>query len=398
MSKPAKIDPRLTEFATVRQLEYIDAINSTGSMRAAAKKLGVAKNAVQESMSRLKASAAARGYSPDHAMTRTVPDGFKLARVSTNYKADGSIGQQWVIGAPDAERQREIMQAAFEAMAQDLPRVKPIAAPKMTNAKLANLFTLTDAHVGALCWHRENLAPNGDWDLSIAERVLTGCFEHMVNASPAARVGIVAQLGDFLHSDGMGLIEGRTPTSGHVLSQDGRFPKVVQTAIRILRRVIDFALAKHEKVIVLMAEGNHDLASSIWLRAMFKALYENEPRVEVIDSELPYYVYQHGKTMLAWHHGHLKRNDHLPLLFAAQFPKVWGETERRIAHVGHRHHVEEKEHSGMSVVQHSTLASRDGYAARGGWMSERQCTAITYHADFGQVCRNTVTPEMLEVA
>jgi hypothetical protein len=331
-------------------------------------------------------------------MTRTVPDGFKVARVSTNYKADGSVGQQWVIGAPDAERQREIMQAAFAAMAAELPRVKPIAGPRVTNAKLANLYTLTDSHVGALCWHRENLDPNGDWDLAIAERTLSGCFEHMVNASPTARTGIVAQLGDFLHSDGMGLIEGRTPTSGHVLSQDGRFQKVVQTAIRILRRVIDFALQKHDRVVVLLAEGNHDLASSVWLRAMFKALYENEPRVEVIDSELPYYVYQHGATMLAWHHGHLKKNDQLPILFASQFPKVWGETSKRYAHTGHRHHVEEKEHSGMSVFQHSTLVSRDAYAARGGWMSERQCTAITYHADFGQVSRHTVTPEMLEAA
>jgi hypothetical protein len=60
--------------------------------------------------------------------------------------------------------------------------------------------------------------------------------------------------------------------------------------------------------------------------------------------------------------------------------------------------VEEKEHAGMMVVQHSTLASRDAYAARGGWMSERQCTAITYHTEFGQVCRSTVTPEMLAVA
>jgi hypothetical protein len=283
-------------------------------------------------------------------------------------------------------------------MAEELPRAEPMKAPALTDAKLASVYTLTDSHVGAMCWHRENLDPNGDWDLSIAERTLVGCFEHMVNASPAARVGIVAQLGDFLHSDGMGLIEGRTPTSGHILDQDGRFSKVVQTAIRILRRVVSFALLKHERVVVLMAEGNHDLASSVWLRAMFKALYENEPRVEVIDSELPYYVYQHGKTMLAWHHGHLRKNDQLPLLFAAQFPKVWGETARRYAHTGHRHHFEEKEHSGMSVVQHSTLATRDAYAARGGWMSDRQCTAITYHTDYGQVCRNTVTPEMLQVA
>lgn len=389
------IDPKLIEFATPRQIEFIEAIEKHGGFRKAAKALGVAKSTITEGINRLKAAAARRGYAPGNNMNRTVPDGFQLARVSTNYKADGTVGQQWVIGTPDAERQREIMQAAFAAMAAELPREKPAAAPMMTNAKLANLYTLTDSHVGMLAWNKENLDPNGDWDLTIAERVLTGCFEHMVNASPAARVGIVAQLGDWLHSDGL---EAVTPTSRHLLDQDGRFPKVVQAAIRILRRVVNFALARHEKVIVLMAEGNHDLASSVWLRAMFKALYEDEPRVEVIDSELPYYVYQHGATMLGWHHGHLKKNDQLPILFASQFPKVWGDTTKRYAHTGHRHHVEEKEHSGMTVIQHSTLASRDAYAARGGWMSERQCTAITYHADFGQVCRNTVTPEMLEAA
>ena len=389
------IDPKLIEFATVRQIEYIKAIEEHGSARKAAKALGLAKSAVTEAMARLRAQAARQGYSPAHDMTRTVPDGFQVKGVSTYYDKDGKAAGQWVKSSVDEQRQREMMQAAFETMAAELPRLRPVAAPRVTNAKLANLYTLTDSHVGALCWHRENLAPNGDWDLSIAERTLTGCFEHMVNASPAARVGIVAQLGDFLHSDGL---EAKTPTSGHILDQDGRFPKVVQTAIRILRRVIGFALQKHERVIVLMAEGNHDLASSVWLRAMFKALYEDEPRVEVIDSELPYYVYQHGSTMLAWHHGHLKKNDQLPILFAAQFPKVWGDTSKRYAHVGHRHHVEEKEHSGMSVIQHSTLSSRDAYAARGGWMSERQCTAITYHADFGQVSRHTVTPEMLAAA
>jgi hypothetical protein len=128
---------------------------------------------------------------------------------------------------------------------------------------------------------------------------------------------------------------------------------------------------------------------------MFQALYENEPRIQVIDSELPYYVYQHGETMLAWHHGHLSKNNALPILFASQFPKVWGSTVKRYAHCGHRHHVEEKEHSGMTVIQHSTLAARDAYASRGGWMSERHVTSITYSDKYGQVARNTVTPEML---
>lgn len=394
MKKPI-IDTKLIEFANVRQIEFIEAIEKHGGIRQAARALSISRATIRSAIDRLKAHAASRGYSPDHNMTRTVPDGFKVARVSTNYRDDGTIGQQWVIGTPDAERQREMMLAAFEAMASELPRVAPVNPPAITNDKLVNLYTLTDSHVGMLAWEKENLDSLGNWDLSIAERTLTGCFEYMVEAAPAAQVGIVAQLGDWLHSDGLAAV---TPTSGHLLDQDGRFPKVVQAAIRILRRVVNMALVKHAKVVILMAEGNHDLASSVWLRALFRALYENEPRVHVIDSELPYYVYQHGKTMLAWHHGHLRKNDQLPILFASQFPAIWGATTKRYAHTGHRHHVEEKEHSGMTVIQHSTLASRDAYASRGGWMSERQCTAITYHSEFGQVCRNTVTPEMLEAA
>ena len=147
---------------------------------------------------------------------------------------------------------------------------------------------------------------------------------------------------------------------------------------------------------VLMAEGNHDRAGSVWRRGMFKARYGNGPRVQMIDGELPFYAMQHGQTMLAWHHGHLKKNDALPLLFAAQYPRMWGDTTKRYCHTGHRHHVEEKEHSGMTVLQHSTLAARDAYAARGGWHSERQATSITYHSRWGQVARHAVTPEMLD--
>jgi hypothetical protein len=130
---------------------------------------------------------------------------------------------------------------------------------------------------------------------------------------------------------------------------------------------------------VILAEGNHDIASSVWLRQMFAALYENEPRVTVDDSPLPYYAIEWGKTLLAFHHGHLKKNDQLPLMFATQFAEAWGRTTKRYCHTGHRHHLEEKEHSGMIVFQHPTLAARDAYAARGGWHAMRAATAVTYH-------------------
>ena len=390
MTAAAIVDPRLKDWATETQARYIDAVNEHGSYRAAEKALGIGHDAIRMATVRLMRSAALRGYSPNHDMTRTVPDTHVVKGVSTYYDADGKPRAQWVKSSLDNERAEAAKRAALEALAEELPRAAPVDAPAHSFAALCNVYTLTDCHVGMLAWAKET---GHDWDLRIAEDTLTRCFEHMVACAPRAHTALVNQLGDFMHYDGLLPV---TPTSGHVLDSDGRFSKMVATAVRVLRQVITFALLRHEKVVVLLAEGNHDMSSSVWLRHMFKALYEREPRVHVIDSELPYYAHQHGETMLAFHHGHLKKIDQLPLTFAAQFPATWGATRHRYAHTGHRHHVDEKEHSGMIVTQHPTLAGRDAYAARGGWIAARAARAITYHDRFGEVARVTVTPEMLD--
>lgn len=384
------IDPELKSYANERQAETIDAINQTGSYRKAAKKLGVNNTTVMRMVDALKLRAATKGYSPDHDMTHVVPDPFVVKGVSTYYNAEGKASGQWVKSSLDDQRLAQARQAAIEAMAEEIPRLEPIVSGGLGIDALCNVYTLTDSHVGMLAWSEECGA---DWDLKIAEATLVGCFEAIIHQAPRASVGFVNQLGDFLHYDSA--VSAVTPTSGHALDADGRMPKMVKAAIRILRRVVDLALFKHDRVVLLLAEGNHDLAGSVWLRAMFQALYENEPRVTVIDSEMPYYTYEHGATMLAFHHGHLRKNEQLPILFASQFPKVWGNTVKRYCHTGHRHHVDEKEHSGMTVFQHATLAARDAYAARGGWVAHRQVTAITYHDKFGEVARTTVCPEML---
>ena len=214
----------------------------------------------------------------------------------------------------------------------------------------------------------------------------------MIETAPASELGIVCQLGDFLHYDGL---VAQTPTSGHALDADSRFEKMVQVAIRLVRRVTEMTLAKHDRVHVLMAEGNHDLASSVWLRQMLKALFEDEPRVTVETSPNPYYALEFGKVLLANHHGHLRKRDSLTGQFAAQFPEIWGRTKFRVAHCGHYHHTVERENDGMTVFQHRTLAAKDAYAARGGYHAERKTEAITYHREFGEVGRIHVSPEMV---
>jgi hypothetical protein len=56
-----------------------------------------------------------------------------------------------------------------------------------------------------------------------------------------------------------------------------------------------------------------------------------------------------------------------------------------------------REYNGATVIQHPTLAARDAYAARGGWIADRAAWAITYHKKYGAVGRVMITTEMLEV-
>lgn len=320
---------------------------------------------------------------------QAAPEQYFVKGVSTLYGAEGEVKQQWVKTQADDEQRAAAAKAAIAELCSAVPPQAPIAPPSHFAPKLCNTYVFTDYHMGMLAWGKE---AGADWDLDIAEKVLLGCFEQMIAAAPPARKGILIQLGDFLHTDGMVPI---TPAHGNVLDADSRFQKIVAVTIRCLRKITNRLLEKHEEVEVLNAEGNHDPTSSIWLQQMFAALYENEPRIKVCDSPLPYYAFQWGKTMIAAHHGHLSRNNSLPALMAAQFPKMWGETTKRYVHCGHKHHIDEKEHPGIVVVQHPTLAARDAYAARGGWMAERAARCETYHSEFGQVARAIVTPEMV---
>lgn len=388
-----RVDTNLYGYCTVAQLEKLEAINKHKSLKAAARALGLSFSNVRDALVAVERKAAIHGYSPQHDLTNKVAPGFVAKGHSTLYdKRSGEAIVQWVKTTRDQAQQEEIIRAAVTALMDDVPRAKPAKAPKHTATELCNLFTFTDCHVGLKAWGKETGA---DWDLDIAESMLCASFGHMVNAAPAAATAIVAQLGDFLHFDSL---VPETPTSRHPLDADSRYSKVVRVAVRILRSIVDAALLRHETVYLLNAEGNHDMAGSVWIRHLFELLYENEPRLKVIDSEIPYYVHQHGEVMLGWHHGHTKKKDALPLLFAAQYPQVWGSTKKRYLHTGHLHHVDEKEHPGVYVIQHPTMAARDAWAARGGYLSERQITAMTYHRKFGNVARNTVTPDMLEAA
>ena len=360
--------PPLTDDAL---LEALRIYTEYGSVTEAAKAFDMPRNTFNHrlKLARLKfqSSDALHGD-----ISNRIADGFHAKSYSHLTRTE--TGELiWLKANRDEQQALQALQDAVAAMGAEIPRAAPVEPPAGLHEDLLTLYTFTDYHVGMLAWHKENL--EADWDLEIASRMGNEAMSYLTVATPKAKRAIVNIQGDFLHWDGL---EAVTPTSHNVLDADGRFGKVVDVAIILIRSLVAKALAKHEHVTLLICEGNHDIAGSLWLRKLFACLYENEPRIDVYESELPYYAILHGEVMLGFHHGHKRKNEQLPSLFAAQFREMWGRARRCYIHTGHRHHLEQKDYAGARVIQHPTLAARDAHASRGGWFSDREITAMTY--------------------
>lgn len=358
---------------------FIDGV----SQRQTAINMQRSRDFVMHRLGRIKSRAAAVGYAPEHGWTQTVPDGYRVKGVST-YK-DG----QWVKSEIDRDAQQRILLEALERSIETSPKFKPTKPPKEKINNLATLITITDFHMGMKSWADSD---GEDWDTNIAKTVFLNAINDMVDGSPCSEVGILNQLGDFFHWDGLIPV---TPTSRHVLvGVDDRYSKLVEMTIQIMDEAVHMMLRKFNKVVIVHAEGNHDISSSIWIRKYQKHKFADEPRVEVIDNDYPYYAYQHGKVMLGFHHGHKMRMGQLQKLFASEprMREMWGQSQHCYIHTGHLHHERVVEDAGATVEMHPTLATRDHHSSTNGYVSSRGAKAITYDKDLGEVSRITVRP------
>lgn len=393
----------------------VSAYKTYGSQRAAAEAIGVSQSAFSDSMKRaaelgmlgtapvlpgfrLKSVASKDGDAwvrqvkdagPEFAM----PDGHSVKGVSALVDAEGRLIQKWVKTSQQQADALAAMKVAADELAKELPRITIMPPPAGVNGDLLNQFTVTDLHMGMLAWAEET--GGSAYDLDIAEKLVLDWFASAVSMAPSAATAVLAQLGDLLHYDSM---ESVTPASRHILDADSRLQKIIRVVIRVLRQVIDMLLQKHRFVHVIMASANHDPASSAWLREFLHAMYENEPRITIDNSADVYYAYQHGNTALLYHHGHKRGVKDVDHVFAAKFKRMYGACDHVYGHVGHLHSDAVIDTNLMRVERHRTIAPPDAYASGGGWISKQDAKVITYHKQYGEVSRITISPQMVRSA
>ncbi|QXV81877.1 hypothetical protein bas03_0050 [Escherichia phage JulesPiccard] len=321
---------------------------------------------------------------------KLVPDGYLVKGTSTMIDADGNEKIRWVKTSIDNERLEVLMEQAREAFCSDLPKADAVIhSGNEVNSELMTLYPIFDIHIGMMA-HRHESGEN--YDTNTAEKLMGSYFDHAISVSPASEKAVILVGGDFLHSDGL---ESVTPASGHCLDQDSRYAKLVYVAIRSIRCAVEKMLKKHKNVEIQIIEGNHDQSGMIWLRAAMAAFYENENRVFVDTSPAIMHKTRFGSTLLGYTHGHtMKKAEGRLAAMATDYRKDFGECEFVYCHSGHFHHATVTECTlGIDEV-HPALASKDAYAARGGWRSYRQAAAIIYHKEFGEVGRHIYRPGM----
>lgn len=410
----SELTPMLV-YATPRERAAVEALQAAGAAPAAAEALGVSVSAIHQRVRCMRSRANARalgaaappaGFVPvsiasdGDGRVRSVrsrpetapeaehlphtPEGHAVKGVSTLLDASGEIRGQWIKTDRSKADEWDRFVAATELHVRRYNALAaPVEPPSVTDADLETWYPLGDPHLGLLA-HRSEVGL--DADLKIASRILYETVDMLIQRAPASETGVVCSLGDYLHSDSN---QNRT-MSGHQLDVDSRHAKVAEVGFSLMRRMIERALTKHARVIVVNAPGNHspntEKMMGLWLRAVF----EREPRVEILNSINPYIYHRFGTCLIGVHHGDGAKPQALPEIMACDRPEDWGATTFRAWYTGHIHHDSKRDFRGCTVESFRTMNSADAWSHHAGYRSGRSLQAITLHRLWGEQGRVTV--------
>lgn len=303
-----------------------------------------------------------------------VPDGHRITGVSALLDGDGRELIKWVKTKEGELSTDQIVESLRDAFA-DVKVAKLPAAPKRTDADTITIFSIVDWHIGLLAWAEET---GQNYDLKIAQDVIMSAMKRLIAASPPSKQAIILGLGDLLHFDGY---EHVTTKSGNFLDGDGRYPKVLRTAARMVIETIDMALQKYPNVLVRMLPGNHDTRSTVAINLALGMRYEKHKRVTVDDSAAYMWWYRFGKNFFGATHGDKAKMKDLPLVMASDRPQDWAASTNRRIFTGHFHSERRIEEGGVVVTCMRTPVAKDAYHSFERFRSGRSVYSETYRAD-----------------
>lgn len=380
---------------TDRQREMLNAYIEHGTLGKASAACGAPKQNISRLVGVLKGRAAMHESRMHYENPNAIPEPYFLKGVSTYYAKNEQTGRPafWAKSAMTQEQFEKHLAEAAELFYASLPKMRVKAAPakRKYNRDVIPWFQIGDAHLGMLA-HAAEVGHN--FDVKIAVTELMTAFSMLFDESEHCERCVINDLGDFTHYENF---RGETEQSGHKLDYDGRFPKMIDYYIPLMRSIIENALIKFRYVDIIINQGNHSRTNDIWMARLLREVYGDTDRVNVVNNSDVFIPYRMGDTFVLTHHSDKCKPAQLAKVMATDFAEDWGASRFRYIDTGHVHHgFTSKEHPGVLVESWNTLAPSDKYAHEGGWRSRQSITRVDRHRKYGNVGRRTLPVEEVQ--
>ncbi len=382
---------KLIPYANARQTELINALYKHGSFKKAEEALGYSCKNFSRNLKQIEKQAALKNAALHYNNPEHTPDPYFLKGVSTYHAKDPETGRPafWSKTQLSQEQFDKMLQEHVDLFFSTIPKIKsPKLNVKKLNKEIIPWFQIGDAHLGMLAHEAET---GGNFDLKIAVTELMSAFQILFDECQTGERCVINDLGDFTHYENF---SGTTEASGHALDYDGRFPKMIDYYIPLMRYILNTALTKFKHVDVIINQGNHSRTNDIWMARLLNAVYEDNERVHVINNSNVFIPYRMDDTFVMTHHSDKCKPQNLAKVMATDYAEDWGESRFRYIDMGHVHHgFTSKEHPGVLIESWNNLANKDLYAHNGGWRSRQSITRVDRSRKYGNVGRRTLSVE-----
>jgi len=371
---------------TARQQEAMELYDKHRSYRAAAREMGISAAAFRRLTVRAQAQIN---------KTKGLPPGQDLKGVSflrdCRHEDNDKI-VEWVKSDKIRMALDETAQEIIEGLRKQIPRIKKTKKPKLKKIveDRMNGFVFGDSHINMLAWNKE--CPLGDWDIDIALARHLDAMNDLILRAPPAKIGFLATMGDLLHHDSIKPLT----TEGTQVDTDGRLGKGYDSAITMLRGMLDIMLQIHEHVYYICVRGNHCKTLELILAKTIAIAYENEPRLTVLDNTCEHMLFEWEQNCLVFTHGDKMNDQKKADIVVSMFKQAHGRAAHSHLLSGHLHREAQVRVSGVLVETFAALPMPDAWHTAAGFVtSDQSATVLSYHKQGGITERTTHHPRIL---
>ena len=183
-----------------------------------------------------------------------------------------------------------------------------------------------------------------------------------------------------------------TTTSGTPVDNHQKAYHAYVDAFNALYWSVSYIKQFCENLHVVYVPGNHDRLSSYHIAHALSKCFDNEDFSIYFDVEYAERkVVMYGHNFFAFEHGDVTKKN-TPLVYATEFPLLWGRTKYRTCYTGHFHskktieYTTENEHNGFSIKHLPSLCASDYWHYHNKFVgSKRQAIMEVHDVEKGKV-------------